>query len=264
MKNVWALSAISAALMFFAACDDSSSATHNDDPLSSGTKAWSSSSDDDDKSVYDAENNTLTDLRDGKTYRTTTISIPEKDYSEVWMAQNLNYETVNSHCYDDVASNCAKYGRLYAWAAAVGKSESECGYDQSCDFGTGDVQGVCPNGWHLPSKDEFEALINAAGGSSAAGKALKSVDGWDDDEYTVPNDDAYSFAALPAGDYDHGDFRNRGYLAYFWSSTQYNEGNEYKYNEDNAYDMNLYYDDDYAYLGSDYKGFGISVRCLKD
>ena len=250
--------------MFLAACEDSSSATHNDDPLSSGIKVessssastWSSSSDDDDKSVYDAENNTLTDLRDGKTYRTTTISIPEKDYSEVWMAQNLNYETVDSHCYDDVASNCAKYGRFYTWAAAVGKSESVCGYGQSCDLGTGDVQGVCPNGWHLPSKDEFEALINAAGGSSAAGKALKSVDGWVDDEYTVPNDDAYSFAALPAGDYYNGNFRNGGFLANFRSSTQYNE--------DNAYYMDLYYDNDYAYLRNYYKGYGFSVRCLKD
>ena len=99
------------------------------------------------------------------------------------MAENLNYRYTaatsldsSSFCYNNKESNCAKYGRLYTWNAA---------------------KKACPAGWHLPSKVEFEMLINLVGGKSTAGKVLKSKKGWD---YSDNGTDDFGFSALPAGD----------------------------------------------------------------
>ena len=183
---------------------------------------------------------TLTDSRDGQTYKTVTIG------DQVWMAENLNYETENSYCYDDDPSNCAKYGRLYTYP----------------------VRGVCPSGWHLPSKTEFETLFSAVGGVqdesytirwNGAGTALKSTSGWNEYEGESGNGtDAFGFSALPAG-YRHvdGGYGLEGNFAYFWSSTEYDSYN--------AYFMNLYYyRGDYADLHDHGKDYGHSVRCVKD
>ena len=221
-----------------------------------------------DSSVYDAMANTLTDLRDGQTYNTVTIG------TQTWMAENLNYAYTGvpfdngyytsdstSWCYDDDPANCAKYGRLYTWAAAmdsVGKwstSGKGCGYLKECSA-TSPVRGVCPKGWHLPSHDEWEALFTAVGGSSTAGSKLKSQTGWT--AYSgITNEDAFGFSALPAGGRDgYGYFRYAGDYAFFWSSTEYNS---YL-----AYYMYLNYDSDNGYLHNNYKYHGFSVRCLKD
>jgi len=196
-----------------------------------------------DASVYDADKNTLKDLRDGQTYKTVKIG------DQVWMAENLNFVTDNSWCYNDESDNCAKYGRLYTWAAAVGRDEDECGYEHTCGLGSGDIRGACPKGWHLPSKAEWEALIVAVDGSK-----LKSVTGWSS---SGNGTNAFGFSALPAGyRYYGGGYNNEGDSADFWSSAEYNS---YL-----AYYMNLYYNDDSASLGNANKLYGFSVRCLKD
>ena len=221
-----------------------------------------------DSSVYDAMANTLTDLRDGQTYNTVTIG------TQTWMAENLNYAYTGvpfdngyytsdstSWCYDDDPANCAKYGRLYTWAAAMDSvgtwstSGKGCGYLKECSA-TSPVRGVCPKGWHLPSHDEWEALFTAVGGSSTAGSKLKSQTGWT--AYSgITNEDAFGFSALPAGGRDgYGYFRYAGDYAFFWSSTEYNS---YL-----AYYMYLNYDSDNGYLHNNYKYHGFSVRCLKD
>ena len=217
----------------------------------------------------DIDYGTMTDSRDGKVYKTVKIG------DQVWMAENLNYAYTGipynvggyisdstSWCYGNDPANCAKYGRLYTWAAAmdsVGKwstSGKGCGIDKTCSP-TYPVRGVCPESWHLPDTTEWKALFAAVGGSSTAGSELKSQTGWR--AYSgFTNEDAFGFSALPAGyRYGSGNYNYEGYSAYFWSSTESGS--------DGAYYMNLYYSyGDSAYLDSDGKFHGFSVRCLKD
>lgn len=188
-------------------------------------------------------------------YKMVTIAPEGTDYSETWMAENLNYKTANSWCYNDKDENCAKYGRLYTWAAAVGKTETECGYEHGCNLGTGDIRGVCPEGWHLPSQEEWKDLFKAVGGQSTSGAKLKSKTGWK--EYSgINNEDAFGFSALPAGGYNDGNYYGEGDYARFWSSTERPDCH--------AYSMNLVYDNETADLRVISKDIGFSVRCLKD
>ena len=132
----------------------------------------------------------FTDPRDGKTYKTVKIG------NQVWMAENLNYKTANSYCYEDKPANCHKYGRLYTWAAAMdsagifSNAGKGCGSGVTCGA-SGTIRGVCPRGWHLPSDNEWKTLFEAVGGESVlddmtirfyttAGKKLKSSNGWND------------------------------------------------------------------------------------
>ncbi|WP_295684739.1 fibrobacter succinogenes major paralogous domain-containing protein [uncultured Fibrobacter sp.] len=212
------------------------------------------------------EYGTLTDDRDGQTYKTVKIG------EQWWMAENLNYRYIqqtynggegdsSSYCYDNDPANCEKYGRLYLWSAAMDSAgiisdntANGCGYGEICNHDNVKVRGVCPEGWHLPDTTEWNALFNAVGGGETAGIMLKSTEGW----YSKGNgSDAYSFSALPAGyrDYD-GNYDYEGPNADFWSSTEYGSSL--------AYFMFLYYCDDNAYLYGLNKGHGFSVRCLKD
>jgi uncharacterized protein (TIGR02145 family) len=169
----------------------------------------------------------ITDSRDGQSYKTVTIG------TQTWMAQNLNYKTANSYCYGDTSSNCNKYGRLYTWDAAA---------------------SACPSGWHLPTKEEFETLFTVVGGQSTAGKMLKSTSGWTSNGNGT---DGYSFAALPADSRTAGgDYRNKGYFTNFWSSSEKDSGT--------VYTMSLTYYVENADLTYRYKPEGLSVRCVKD
>ena len=196
----------------------------------------------------------ITDSRDGQTYKTVTIG------TQVWMAQNLNYETANSYCYNDNDSNCTKYGRLYTWAAAMDSvgtwstNGKGCGFGRSCSLPSGNIQGVCPEGWHLPTRTEWDTLFTAVGGSSIAGAKLMSTSGWSGDD--IGTDD-FSFSALPAGFRDYnGHYHDEGDLLYIWSSTEFDRRR--------AYRMDLLYFSDDVYLNIEDKDVGFSVRCLKD
>ena len=254
----------------------SSSSTNGDDDSSSSEESVESSSSA--GSIYDPDENTLTDLRDGRVYRTTTIAPEGTGYSEVWMAENLNYAYTGvpfdngyytsdstSWCYDNDPANCAKYGRLYTWAAAMDSvgawstNGKGCGDGKTCSVASAGsatlVRGVCPKGWHLPSHDEWEALFTAVDASSTGGakSKLKSQTGWT--AYSgITNEDAFGFSGLPAGyrNYDR-DYSSEGDCAFFWSST-----------ETSSYDAYLMYLGYYDDLISSSKNNGFSVRCLKD
>ena len=171
-----------------------------------------------------------TDARDGQTYKIVVIG------PQTWMAQNLNYETANSYCYDDDVSHCARLGRLYTWSAAM---------------------EACPEGWHLPSKGEFETLFTTVGGSSNAAKVLKSRSGWFEN---ANGTDDFSFSALPAGNrLQDGKYYNADMAAGFWSSTEGVPGN--------AYRVSILFTLGFVLLddnGENIKDIALSVRCVQD
>ncbi|PBC75104.1 fibrobacter succinogenes major paralogous domain-containing protein [Fibrobacter intestinalis] len=207
----------------------------------------------------------FTDPRDGQTYKTVKIG------NQVWMAENLNYAYLqptssldsSSFCYRNKPDSCAKYGRLYLWSAAMdsagvfGDGGKGCGYEVTCSAKE-PVRGICPEGWHLPSKAEWRTLMETVGGEDVAGKKLKSKSGWDDDEGKRGNGtDEYGFSVLPAGYRSgDGDYYRAGEDAGFWSSSEYSGLN--------AYSWNFYYAREYVCSLYDNESHGVSVRCLRD
>ena len=193
----------------------------------------------------------LLDERDGQEYKTVKIG------NQWWMAQNLNYEIAGSRCYERNESNCARSGRFYTWAAAMDSiaafsdNGKGCGKNLTCSPAY-PVRGICPGGWHLPSKDEWNILIETVGGASAAGKTLRTTTGW---LYKENGSDAYSFSALPVGYSTHGDFGTHGYSANFWSSTENGTSA--------AYAMQMVFGEE-ARLFNHFKYYDVPVRCVKD
>jgi len=170
----------------------------------------------------------FTDARDGKKYKTVIIG------EQTWMAENLNYNpgTVNSVCYDNNPANCTKHGRLYDWKTA---------------------RTVCPAGWHLPNKSEWEALDEAVGGQDMAGKKLKSKNGWNINGNGTDN---YSFSALPGGFGRGGYFYGVGYGGYWWSAME--DGSR------NAFRRNTRYNNEEEGWHSSSKYDLFSVRCIQN
>ena len=202
------------------------------------------------------EYGSLTDERDGQSYKTVKIG------DQWWMAENLNYQAENSYCYNDSISNCEKFGRFYTWASAMDSAGIwtmdgyGCGLERykTCSP-TYPVRGVCPSGWHIPSEKEFVTLMTSVGGSLNAGLMLKSVSGWK--EYINRNLDKFAFSALPAGIMnDKGMSLRKGSDAYFWSSSENTPSH--------AIGMDLYCHNDESELLPYPKNNGFSIRCVKD
>ena len=210
--------------------------------------------------MYIVYGSLLIDERDLKSYKTVIIG------SQTWMAENLNYaDSINypgmegrSWCYINRLDSCTKYGRLYTWAAAMDSAGTfstngkNCGYGKTCSP-TYPVRGICPEGWHLPTKNEFESLFTAVGGDSTAGKMLKSKTGW---YHNGNGTDDYGFSARPAGRRYWGYFDGGITNAYFWSATEYYSSNAYGVFLGDHYDLAS--QNDYI------KRSAFSVRCVKD
>jgi len=263
--------AVVLSVFLFAACDDSSTSAESGEPsvLSSSLGRSSSSANTSSSETAvkpcDAQNdkNCFEDKRDGKTYRTVKIG------SQVWMAENLNYESINSSCYEDKKDNCAKYGRLYTWGAAIdsigkfSKNGVGCGnrIDSTPIY---PVRGICPEGWHLPDTTEWRVLIDLAGGEDVAGKALKSKSGWKADGNGT---DELGFAGIPVGGRFGGSFGgeyfDEGIRADYWtSSTDYHPlGNAIDVGLD-AYRDEVFMGVISLRVGSSDRGY--SIRCLKN
>lgn len=227
------------------------------------------------------------DERDSLMYKYVVIG------EQTWMAQNLNYAYIqptsrldsSSFCYWTTTSRqedyysgsikqqsatlengtCPKYGRLYMWSAAMDSAAvfSEdgkgCGYLENCN-NRENIRGVCPEGWHLPSQSEWNALYSNVGGVSKAGTALKSTQGWNNDG---EGEDSYGFSVLSAGYFTfalgsiHRDglgFEG-GFWYSKWSASTASGPASYVYFR---FDLTNATQSNYA------KDSGRSIRCIKD
>jgi len=190
--------------------------------------------------IYNVISSSLIDQRDGQEYKTIEIG------SQIWFAQNLNYETTNSWWYDHKESNGEIYGRLYTW------------YDALL---------ACPSGWHLPTDDEWKVLElylgmpqsevdNKGNRGTDEGSKLKSTYSW----YNEGNGtNSSSFTALPGGirsfndDFSYGMGRDGNW----WTSTEQDS--------DHAWGRKLGYNTNYIIRDYDAgKAGALSVRCVKD
>ena len=216
----------------------------------------------------------MIDPRDKRVYKVVKIVVKERDYSQVWMAENLNYSDSvrtpslkgKSWCYRDSAKYCEVSGRYYTWAAAIDSvalvsdtvAPLDCGYGKTCELGEQRIQGICPDGWHLPNRDEWGWLSVYLGNAGVAGDTLKALTGWDYAGTENNNGvDAYGFTALPTGRrVSETSWRNIGSDVYYWTS-QEEDAYEAQYSN-----MNNQYTKFYLYQGS--KTYGQSVRCVKD
>ncbi len=205
-----------------------------------------------------------TDIRDGNNYNVVKIG------EQFWLAENLKYlpnvvgpatgSTTEPYCYvynyndTDVAaakatSEYATYGVLYNWPAAMNGAESS-GENPS------GVQGICPEGWHLPSYDEWMQLITYLGGMTEAGGKLKEVG---TAHWNSPNEGANNetgFTALGGGYRDNdGNFANIKDFGHWWTTTVSGTPWFFRMNHSSGAVENYYY------LGA---SPGFSVRCVKN
>ena len=134
---------------------------------------------------------TFTDERDGRTYATTTIG------SQTWLAENLKYQgDFTSYCYENDDTNCEKYGRMYS---------------------SDDAKNACPEGWRLPSAQDFVDLEDNTGKDMTA---LRTTEGWESGN----GSDLYGFSLYPTGRYsiigNTLKFVQMGVATYLWTDTE--------------------------------------------
>ena len=220
---------------------------------------------------------------DGNTYETVKIG------TQWWMAENLKtthfsdgteitlvenkvaWDNLDfsdqAYCYyDDSIIHANTYGALYNWTAAMNGAESS-------ESTPSQVQGVCPNGWHLPSDPEWMVLEMQLGMSFDdawlvgwrginEGTKMKAKEGWDNNGNGT---NSSGFSALPAGIRSgQGLFSDVGKATYFWSTTEYINITTYAFNRTLGFNhsgVGWFHDNHFYGYPKDY---GFSVRCVKD
>ncbi len=212
----------------------------------------------------------------GESYPTVQIG------TQCWFAKNLNVGTminssasvdsqrnngvIEKYCYNNDPANCTTYGGLYQWAEAVQYQNGASNSTSPNPAFSGNVRGICPMGWHLPSDAEYctlttflDATVNCSylgwSGTDAGGKMKLTSGLW-----TTPNIGATNssgFSALPGGwRITSGSFNSIGNGTYFWSSSESSITS--------AINRSLYYYNSSFYRANVDKFIGFSARCTQD
>jgi uncharacterized protein (TIGR02145 family) len=231
-------------------------------------------------SSNEVERGVFIDSRDGQEYAYISIG------NQIWMTENLKYlpqvdllsagsedsgyeEEYFYYVYDYTPSGASEaeevsnakatnnyqaYGVLYNWYAAMGGAPSSASNPSG-------VQGVCPDGWHLPSDVEWRELSDFVdldndgdASNNNEGESLKAISTWSE---AGNGTDTYGFSALAGGYRDsYNMFGGLEYFSYWWSTADYDEGN--------AYYRYLYYATNELYRSFNYKDNAYYVRCVMD
>jgi uncharacterized protein (TIGR02145 family) len=200
----------------------------------------------------------------GQTYLLVAIG------NQCWLRENLNIgemieggeaqsnnQLIEKYCYNDDTANCEKYGGLYQWQEIMNY------------FPLQGTQGICPNGWHIPSDDDWKELEGYADThydvgdpiwdenefrGFDAGKHLKSLLGWTENGN---GDNLFDFKARASGFWESGvSFSSETEEGYFWSST-HDSGL-------NAAVRKLSFDSHQVSRNYHWEEAAFSVRCLRN
>ena len=196
----------------------------------------------------------LTDI-DGNEYQAVQIG------EQLWMSENLKvtkyrdgtaiptglsnseWENTTSGAYavyDNNETHADTYGYLYNW------------------YAVDDSRNIAPDGWHVPTDDEWTTLTDYLGGTSVAGGKMKETgtSHWNSPNTGATNESG--FTAFPGGYRNDGDgnYGNIGSSGYFWSSSEiYSSLAWERLLNYNSSEVNRYYTN---------KEHGFSVRCVRD
>jgi len=202
---------------------------------------------------------------EGQVYNTIQI------FSQCWLKENLNVGTmimgnqnqlnngiIEKYCYNNDTSKCNIYGGLYQWREMMQYTTQQ------------GARGICPPGWHIPTDEEWKVLEGAVDSQYGigdpewdhyyeyrgydAGMNLKTTSGWNENGNGA---DLFGFSGVPGGYHGHlGYFYNVGDIGKWWTSTESDDGN--------AWYRGLYYDKPEVSRYTSHKGWGLSVRCVRD
>jgi uncharacterized protein (TIGR02145 family) len=205
---------------------------------------------------------------EGQTYNTIKID------NHCWIKENLNVGSmlqsnqgssnngiIEKYCYNNNPQNCETYGALYSW-------------DEMMQYTTDEgAQGICPDGWHIATDEEWQTLSGNIDSQFPAGDPVWNNTGWRGSDaggkmksvginlWKTPNIGATNqsgITAHPGGNFNtiFNSFREMGDYAYFWSSTPQSATSVYYHRLD--------YNDSRVYRQVRSKGFRLSVRCMRE
>lgn len=176
------------------------------------------------KQVWTSKNLNVANYRNGD-------EIPQVQDEKAWAEL-----TTGAWCYyKNDASNGTKYGKLYNWYAVH------------------DPRGLAPNGYHIPTDEEWTTLSDYLGGVDKAGTKMKSTSGW---KFDGNGTNSSRFSGLPGGHRSNaGPFYEIGCYSFWWSSSEYGRCRRLYCNYGTL--------DRYSWFEYD-KNYGFYVRCLRD
>jgi uncharacterized protein (TIGR02145 family) len=190
---------------------------------------------------------------EGQIYHTVKIG------SMCWMSENLNVGKwtdtsqeqqpgdngiIEKYCFGNDFTQCDFWGGLYQWNEMMAYSQKA------------GAQGICPDGWHVPSSQEWKSLIRFLGTEDDAGGRLKSTLQWK--RPNVGADNASGFSAYPSGYYDSMAHRwNDLYMqGYYWTSEMITTTT--------AVGVNLTFRTGGINMYEEFQPSALAVRCIKN
>jgi len=188
----------------------------------------------------------LSDI-DGNLYKIVQIG------SQLWMKENLmvthspNGDTIESYCYDDDTANAHMYGRLYTWDVAVNGSVNE------------PAQGICPDGWHIPSDKEWQQLEIYLGMTLSEADLVNEWRGTGVGTLLAVGGNSGYEALYSGRRSSSGTYSLLGEYEYIWTSTEYADNDNFAWRR-----CLRIYSDDVGRWNTFPKTYAFSLRCVKD